>query len=38
MPNPKTLLHQDQQHLLPPMRHPADHQAPLIIESGHGVW
>jgi putrescine---pyruvate transaminase len=38
MPNPKTLLEQDQQHLLHPLHHPTDHQAPLLIESGHGVW
>jgi putrescine aminotransferase len=36
--NSTTLLKQDQQHLLHPMHHPADHQAPLLIESGHGVW
>ena len=38
MPNPTTLLEQDQQHLLHPLHHPTDHQAPLLIESGHGVW
>src|SRR4030042_1257235 len=38
VPNPTTLLEQDQQHLLHPLHHPSDHQAPLLIESGHGVW
>ena len=38
MPNPTTLLEQDRQHLLHPLHHPTDHQAPLLIESGHGVW
>jgi adenosylmethionine-8-amino-7-oxononanoate aminotransferase len=38
MPNPTTLLEQDQRHLLHPLHHPTDHQAPLLIESGHGVW
>jgi adenosylmethionine-8-amino-7-oxononanoate aminotransferase len=38
MPNPTTLLEQDQQHLLHPLHHPTDHQAPLLIESGHGIW
>ena len=38
MPNPTNLLEQDQQHLLHPLHHPTDHQAPLLIESGHGVW
>jgi adenosylmethionine-8-amino-7-oxononanoate aminotransferase len=38
MSNPTTLLEQDQQHLLHPLHHPTDHQAPLLIESGHGVW
>jgi adenosylmethionine-8-amino-7-oxononanoate aminotransferase len=38
MLNPTALLEHDQQHLLHPLHHPNDHQAPLIIESGHGVW
>jgi len=38
MPNPTIMLEQDQQHLLHPLHHPTDHQAPLLIESGHGVW
>ncbi|NWF55020.1 MAG: aspartate aminotransferase family protein [Syntrophaceae bacterium] len=38
MPNPNTLLEQDQDHLLHPLHHPTDHRAPLLIESGHGVW
>ena len=38
MPNPTNLLKQDQEHLLHPLHHPTDHQAPLLIESGHGVW
>ena len=38
MLNPTTLLEQDQQHLLHPLHHPSDHEAPLIIESGRGVW
>jgi len=38
MPKPSTLLAQDQKHLLHPLHHPTDHQAALLIESGHGVW
>ena len=38
MPNRTTLLEQDQKHLLHPLHHPTDHQAPLLFESGHGVW
>ena len=33
-----TLLEQDREHLLHPLHHPNSHQAPLIIESGHGIW
>jgi adenosylmethionine-8-amino-7-oxononanoate aminotransferase len=32
------LVEQDRQHLLHPLHHPSAHEAPLIIESGHGVW
>lgn len=32
------LLKQDHQHLLHPLHHPAAHDNPLIIESGHGIW
>jgi putrescine aminotransferase len=32
------LKERDQRHLLHPLHHPDAHQAPLIIESGHGVW
>jgi adenosylmethionine-8-amino-7-oxononanoate aminotransferase len=35
---PTTLLEKDHQHLLHPLHHPTEHQAPLLIESGHGVW
>ena len=38
MTNSTILLERDQQHLLHPLHHPTDHQAPLLIESGHGVW
>ena len=38
MLNQATLLEQDRQHLLHPLHHPSAHEAPLIIESGHGVW
>ncbi len=38
MPNPTALFEQDRQHLLHPLHHPTDHQAPLLMESGHGVW
>ncbi len=38
MSNQSVLLNQDRQHLLHPLHHPDDHNAPLIIESGHGVW
>ena len=33
-----TLLERDRQHLLHPLHHPNAHDAPLIIESGHGIW
>ncbi len=32
------LLKQDQKHLLHPLHHPDAHKAPLIIESGNGIW
>ncbi len=32
------LLKQDQKHLIHPLHHPTAHEAPLIIESGEGVW
>jgi adenosylmethionine-8-amino-7-oxononanoate aminotransferase len=38
MPDQKTWLERDQQHLLHPLQHPTAHQNPLIIESGHGIW
>jgi adenosylmethionine-8-amino-7-oxononanoate aminotransferase len=38
MMNQATLLEQDREHLLHPLHHPAAHESPLIIESGHGVW
>jgi adenosylmethionine-8-amino-7-oxononanoate aminotransferase len=38
MLNQTALLEQDRQHLLHPLHHPSAHEAPLIIESGHGVW
>jgi adenosylmethionine-8-amino-7-oxononanoate aminotransferase len=38
MLNQTNLLEQDRQHLLHPLHHPSAHEAPLIIESGHGVW
>lgn len=37
MLNPTALLEKDQ-HMLHPLHHPSAHQAPLIIESGQGVW
>lgn len=33
-----TLLEKDQKYMLHPLHHPTAHQAPLIIESGEGVW
>ena len=33
-----TLLEKDRQHLLHPLHHPNAHDAPLVIESGHGIW
>jgi adenosylmethionine-8-amino-7-oxononanoate aminotransferase len=38
MSHPTTLLERDRQYLLHPLHHPSAHQAPLIVESGHGVW
>jgi adenosylmethionine-8-amino-7-oxononanoate aminotransferase len=38
MLNQTVLLQQDRQHLLHPLHHPSAHEAPLIIESGHGIW
>ncbi len=32
------LIEKDQHHLLHPLHHPDAHKAPLIIESGEGVW
>lgn len=33
-----SLIEKDQHHLLHPLHHPDAHKAPLIIESGEGVW
>jgi putrescine aminotransferase len=33
-----TWLEKDQAHLLHPLHHPSALEAPLIIDSGHGVW
>ncbi len=33
-----TILQKDQAHFLHPLHHPSAHQAPLIFESGHGIW
>lgn len=33
-----TLVEKDRKHLLHPLHHPSAHEAPLVIESGHGVW
>jgi putrescine aminotransferase len=38
MNNLRTLVRQDQDHLLHPLHHPNAHQAPLVVESGNGVW
>lgn len=38
MNNLRTLVRQDQEHLLHPLHHPNAHQAPLVVESGNGVW
>ena len=38
MPDQTTLLEQDRKHLLHPLHHPSTHEAPIIIESGQGVW
>jgi len=32
------LLEQDREHMLHPLHHPSSHSAPLIFESGHGIW
>jgi adenosylmethionine-8-amino-7-oxononanoate aminotransferase len=32
------LVKRDQRYLLHPLHHPGAHKAPLIIESGHGIW
>jgi adenosylmethionine-8-amino-7-oxononanoate aminotransferase len=37
MNNLRTLVRQDQDHLLHPLHHPNAHLAPLVIESGRGV-
>jgi putrescine---pyruvate transaminase len=36
--NQAALLEQDRDHLLHSLHHPSAHEAPLILESGHGVW
>ncbi|MFQ5614254.1 MAG: aspartate aminotransferase family protein [Anaerolineae bacterium] len=33
-----TLRERDRRHVLHPLHHPSDHESPLIVESGHGVW
>ena len=38
MPDQTSLLERDRQHLIHPLHHPSAHTAPVIIESGHGVW
>ncbi len=38
MATPDNLLEQDQAHMLHPLHHPSTHSAPLIFESGHGIW
>lgn len=38
MSNQAALLEQDREHLLHSLHHPSAHQAPLLLESGHGVW
>ena len=38
MATPVNLLEHDQAHMLHPLHHPSSHSAPLIFESGHGVW
>ncbi len=35
---PTELLEKDQAHFLHPLHHPSTTQAPLIFESGHGIW
>ena len=37
MSDKSTLLEQDK-HLLHPLHHPDSHHAPLVIESGHGIY
>lgn len=32
------LLARDQAHWLHPLHHPSAHEAPMIFESGHGIW
>lgn len=32
------LIEQDQRHLLHPLHHPDAHRAPVIVESGRGIW
>jgi adenosylmethionine-8-amino-7-oxononanoate aminotransferase len=36
--NQTDLLERDREHLLHPLHHPSAHEAPLLLESGHGVW
>jgi adenosylmethionine-8-amino-7-oxononanoate aminotransferase len=38
MATPTTLIQKDQAHWLHPLHHPSAHQAPLVFESGHGIW
>ena len=38
MLNQAVLLEQDREHLLHSLHHPSAHEAPLILESGQGVW
>lgn len=38
MTTPSTLVERDQAHWLHPLHHPSAHQAPMVFESGHGIW
>lgn len=38
MIDPTDLLEQDRDHLLHPLHHPNSHAAPLIVESGEGIY
>lgn len=33
-----SVLEKDKAHFLHPLHHPSAHQAPLVFESGHGIW